>query len=402
MRASKSVWLVCVCVWLLGAGVARAQELYDVNSRHYAITTNLERHDIKGVALHMDAVFRAYTRMFSGFTARNNKPVTLYVVDSREDYTGVLEERGIDGANSGGMFFYTFQEAGLATWRSGRPAERMYHVLQHEGFHQFAHIHIGGNFPIWVNEGLAEYFGQSLLIGERLETGLVPASRLDRVKASITEERTLPFDDFIRLDNASWSQRVAGGDARTGMMYDQAWSIAHFLVHADNGKYARAFERFIKETSRGLSIDNALQNSFGTSNLDAFETAWKEWTLELEPDPVSTGTERLDFMAQGLQYLREQGVAVTNVEEMKTELRRRSFVLRKFENGLVRELKASEDDLFAAPPAARRGRTSEVVLMVDEKGETPPTLEITGLSVRMGVAWTVGADGALTYEVVYR
>ena len=387
---------------LVLSGAAHAQEFYDVNSRHYAITTNLERADVREVALHMDAVYSAYTSLFSGFRERNNKPVTLYIVDSRDDYTEVLNDKGIDGANSGGMFFYTMREAGLATWYSDRPVERMYHVLQHEGFHQFAHIRIGGNFPIWANEGLAEYFGQAILIGRRLETGLVPASRLERMKEPIRDERTLPFDDFLRLDSRSWSDRVSGGDARTGMMYDQAWSVAHFLVHADNGRYARAFEKFIRETARGMSIDSALKAAFDTTNFDAFEKAWKEYTLELEPDPISTGTERLNFMAQGLRMLHEQSITVTNVEELKAELRKRSFVVRKRQNGVLRELKSTDDDLFDPPPAARRGRESEVVLTVDEEGKTPPTIEMTEQRVRLAVEWTLEDDGTLSHEIVYR
>jgi hypothetical protein len=35
-----------------------------------------------------------------------------------------------------------------------------WHVVQHEGFHQFVAQVIRGDMPIWANEGLAEYFGE--------------------------------------------------------------------------------------------------------------------------------------------------------------------------------------------------------------------------------------------------
>ena len=43
-----------------------------------------------------------------------------------------------------------------------------WHTVQHEGFHQFAHAVIGGDIPTWLNEGLAEYFGEALFTGGRV------------------------------------------------------------------------------------------------------------------------------------------------------------------------------------------------------------------------------------------
>ncbi len=394
----------CIALALvaIAAPLASAQQTWQLNSRCYQITTDLPRGEIEVVADHMDAVFGAYTDMFSSFHVRNAQPVKLHILTTRDAYIEHMASKGVNAQNTGGVFFYSQNEAGLATWAYDREPARMWHVLQHEGFHQFAHLRIGGNFPIWANEGLAEYFGKSLLIRGRLQTGLVPSSRLARIKRAINEHRTLPFDTFIRMDDREWSRRVTGGDARTAMMYDQAWSIAHFLIHADNGRYAEAFERFIRGTSRGLQLEQALQDAFQTTNLQAFEDAWKRWTLELEPDPISTATERLEFLGHGIQFLADNDVHVTSIDQLKAELRARSFKLKRFESGFEIEFDSADDDLFQspAPPDARR---QPELTLTPARGNTLPTVSITGLGVDAHLTWVRRDEqNAFQPEVVYR
>ncbi|MEM1423171.1 MAG: DUF1570 domain-containing protein [Planctomycetota bacterium] len=378
-----------------------AQELYDVESRRYAITTNLERDEIIEVATHMDAVFDAYTGLLSGFRERNTKPVRLYIVRTREQYRELLREKGIDGTNSGGMFFASGSGAGLATWHDGRTIERVLGVLRHEGFHQFAHLRIDGNFPVWANEGLAEYFEASVLVRDRLEMGLVPASRLAEIQNAIREGETLPFDEFLKLDGATWNERLRGGDVRTGMMYTQSWSVVHFLLHGDDGKYASAFELFIRETARGMSVDNALRNAFRTSDYAAFEDAWKWWTLELEPDALSTARERLSFLARGIEWLDERDVAVSTIDELRVALRERGFRLRERTASGVREFDAADDTLFEAPAPDRRGRESAIEMVASDREGEPRSVRITGLRARVGVVWSRDDEGALTHRIVF-
>ena len=49
------------------------------------------------------------------------------------------------------------------------------------------HAFIGGDIPIWVNEGLAEFFAQGLYTGDGFVTGVIPPSRLDRLKSFIRD-----------------------------------------------------------------------------------------------------------------------------------------------------------------------------------------------------------------------
>jgi hypothetical protein len=66
--------------------------------------------------------------------------------------------------------------------------------------------------------------------------------------------------------------------------YDQAWSMVHFLVHGDDGKYQDALGRCINEISHHKSFDRAWMESFGPS--DGFEARWKNWWTNQPESPT--------------------------------------------------------------------------------------------------------------------
>ena len=154
-----------------------------------------------------------------------------------------------------------------------------WHIVQHEGFHQFAHAVIGGELPVWVNEGLAEYFGESLFTGDSFVTGVIPPDRLARIKEKIRNNTFKPVPAMMLMTSAEWNAAMQID------YYDQAWSMAHFLAHGDDGKYQAAFSNFMIDIGRGKDWQKAWQANFGSA--EGFEERWKQWWLALPDDPTA-------------------------------------------------------------------------------------------------------------------
>ncbi|HXE55950.1 MAG TPA: hypothetical protein VN541_23190, partial [Tepidisphaeraceae bacterium] len=141
-------------------------------TRHYDIHTDLDTDDVKEAAVRMTRMFEEYrlrTRGFSG-DIRNRFPFYLY--RNADDY---FDAGGLPG--SAGVFNGT----SLMAIAGDHVSNGTWHVVQHEGFHQFAAAVIRGNLPTWLNEGLAEYFGESIFTGDGYISGIIPPGRLRRV-----------------------------------------------------------------------------------------------------------------------------------------------------------------------------------------------------------------------------
>lgn len=296
------------------------------------------------------------------------------------------------------MFFASQIQGGLTTWVEDQSEEWLFHVLQHEGFHHFANLRIGGQFPIWTNEGFAEYFGHGQFVRGKLRLGVAPASRIDRLRKAIDEDAIFSLDEFLRMSLQEWNMRVRTRDRRAQTQYDQAWALVHFLLHADRGRYRQALLTYIKETSDGRDLETAAERAFGTTDFSAFQRRWVEYMQQLEPDPVSTAIERLTFFGAGLQELYSRGVTVSSIDELKQALRKIDFKHEVRDLHGVRSFDASDDSLFEPPTPENARRTPTYVLRTETRqsfeGPTLPVIEVTGIPVRVTLSWRKSGDGS--------
>jgi len=394
--------LITVAVVVLLHSTLFAQ-LREYRSYNYDVFTDLPVRQAKELSSYMDGVYGEYARRFSGFGVTRAERVRLYLFDRRETYIAFMGEQGIDAANSGGMFFVINGDAGLATFVTDQQPAQMLHTLQHEGLHQFMYQRVGSGLPIWANEGLAEYFGSAIPVRGRLRLGQFSQQSVDAIRDVVSSGDWIRFEEMLELTNQEWSRRLAGGDNRTGVMYLQAWSMAHFLVHGADGQYSPMFERFLHEIKNGLGPKDAFVRAFGTDDFARFEQAWVSFVLEnLEPDPISTAAERVEFMAAGLEALHEQGVAPETVNELRAELIDRGFRIVTGTHGAIRVLLAEDQTMYQPPVPARQRRHPPTVELIASRSERlPPGIEVRGLEVDLVLRWRLDGD-RLVHDIVYK
>ena len=367
-------------------GEREAPSLATFQSRHYDVAHNIDAREARGVAHHMDLVFDEYERRLSSFGTRNARRVRLYLLDSYDDYLAHLASNEVNGMGTGGIFFVRGGEAGLATYADGQTRRRMLGVLQHEGFHQFAFVRISSDLPPWVNEGLAEYFEQAVLVRTRFRIGQASRAKIERLQRAIEEDAIFSFEAMLAMTSAEWGGRVNASDPRAGTMYDQAWSMVHFLIHARSGRFASMFEAYLRALSQGLQREQAFERAFGTDDIASFEEAWREYVLELEADPLSTVVDNLEMLTPMIRDLHGRGEHPATVEELKEMLAASSLVIRRFDGGFVREVRASDPDLFVIPEPARRTRPASIEPLPGRSGE-PLGLEVRGLEATVRLVW---------------
>lgn len=385
-----------------GGDLARAAALRSFRTRHYEVFTDLPESEARPFAQHMDLVYSEYAKRLKAFPQRDSKLVRLYVFSSEEQYLLGLSSKGFNALNTAGIFFRTFDETGLAIFVRGYERRRMLQTLQHEGFHQFAHQRIGDTMPMWANEGLAEYFGEGLLLGRTMQTGLAPASRILRVREAINSGDIFSFEEMLTMTNAQWNARVSAGDRRAAVMYDQAWSMAHFLVHANGGRYAGPFEQYLMALGQGKTPEQAFEQAFKTKDFKAFERLWTRYMSEtIEPDPVSTAEERLGFMAEGIRILHANRVELGSVGALQAELKRCGFQVTRTSHSVVQVYHASDDELFRAPRPENPRASSSIELVRSRDRSMPPGVLIKGLRVTVELVWERGPDGEPVHDVIF-
>lgn len=374
-------------------------------SRHYVIYTNLTREETLPYGRHMDELFDQYQRRFSSFVPRNPEPMPLYLLRTREQYVRYLAGYHIDASNAGGMFFVTHAAQGLATWAESGSRLKTFRILQHEGFHQFAWNYLGPNLPVWVNEGLAQYFEDAILVNGKMQLGIPGGSRIERVHQAIDDQDLLSFDRLMHINGEHWGRTLRTNPEGASLMYAQSWSIIYYLIHAEDGKHKDAFLDYLKLLNRGNDNDQAWLLSFGTVGLAALEHDWRDYAARQQPDALATATDRLEFLGTGLRLLDEQGREMPDsIDELQDQLQRFGFRLRKRELGVTRDQSAEDEQLFRFERGGASGNPYQApfILLAPSRSDLPPRILAPGLSPEPTLIWHRDADGKLVQDIEYR
>jgi hypothetical protein len=180
---------------------------------------------------------------------------------------------------SAGVFMYSSDTGSRLMAIAGEHIDRnTWHTIQHEGFHQFIHAVIGGELPIWANEGFAEYFGESIFTGDGFVTGVVPPYRLQRLKEEMAANELKPIPKMMMLNSEQWIKELSAAN------YDQAWSMVYYLIHSDNGKLQKALGAFMVKVGHNEKWERAWLETLGPA--DQFEPQWKAYWQGLPESPT--------------------------------------------------------------------------------------------------------------------
>jgi hypothetical protein len=266
-------------------------------SRYYEVYSDLEEERVTEAVLRMSRMAEEYherTKEFSG-VIRTKFP--FYLFKNPEDY---YRNGGPPG--SFGVFMSRGGAGVLMSQGGDASRDTLWHAIQHEGFHQFARAVIGGDLPAWLNEGMAEYFGEAAFTGDGFVSGVMPPDRGRRIQNEIREKRFKSVPAMMTLSQRQWNAEIDHAN------YDMAWSMVHFLVHGDDGKYAVAFGNFIKDVGRNARPwEQSWLAHLGPA--DGFEKKWSEWWLAQDPALATRELYAKSTVAALASFLGRAGLA---------------------------------------------------------------------------------------------
>jgi hypothetical protein len=379
-------------------------------SRFYAIRSDLDRAVTARYAALLDTMYGEYTSRLDHLRRRQADVLAVYMFARQQDYLNTLRSRfGIDGTGSGGMFFVSPNGAGLAFFTERVPEEQVRHVIQHEGFHQVAWSFFANDLPIWVNEGMAEFFGMAEVLGDDVVIGQVDATALRSIQQAIKDGKHLPLASMLNMSNEAWGANVRGGDAR--LQYDQAWSMIQFLAYGDGGTYQPNFNQYLQHLNAGVPSLQAFGRAFGATGqtmVDAFEAKWKDFVMGLRASSFTSAMRSASFMAAGVQFLRGKGIQPATVEELRAALVEHGFEQRIRGHGGEIKLKATDPAMWSIPDdpqttgAAWTATKGKAKKRKKPKGATadwddgPPPLDLKTKGLKpneLRVTWTQDARG---------
>jgi len=165
---------------------------------------------------------------------------------------GYWEEKGMKrppGVFQGG------HEKNYVALRMNVRGEHRYQVV----YHEYVHLLMRLNFPplpIWLNEGLAEYFGHAVISGKSSGLGRPSSAQLNILK----RRRPIPLAELFHVDRDSPHYQE---ESKASIFYAQSWALTHLLMIGQKGANTQKLWKYLDLLKKNVPDDAAAEQAFG-------------------------------------------------------------------------------------------------------------------------------------------
>jgi Tfp pilus assembly protein PilF len=235
----------------LALGSAAPAEWVEVRSTHFDVYSDAGAQRARRVAAEFEEIRNAIGQWFP---ALEQSAVRIPIFALSTENAMFEFASGYAGRTLAGIFRHHSLRADILL-RLDVDTQHSFGVIYHEYFHAVTSHSLPG-FPIWLNEGLAEIFGNSTISENKLHLGLANRGYL----RLIGEAKLLPLERLIDPDTAGRSYRDEG---TRPLFYAQSWALTHYFLFADEGAHWPELLRYLETMAQGDAEADAWRSVFG-------------------------------------------------------------------------------------------------------------------------------------------
>lgn len=266
----------------------RAQDWISATSQHYRLVGTADDDDLQEIGVRLEGFYTAIATLFRGQPFRAPAPTTVIVLDDDDD----LEELGLMPVADG--YFLSGTNENFVILSPESRSSNPFGPILHDFFHVIARDNLP-DLPVWLVEGLAEFYSTIDFDNDQLHIGNSIATHIRLVR---DDDDRLPFADFFAT--APGSELLDELD-RNQMFYAQSWALIHFLMLRNRGPGLAETATFVHTMNAGVPFDQAFQGAFSVG----FDAVLEEFSDYF--DSRSLPVRRL-----GVEGLSEDNIAVAD------------------------------------------------------------------------------------------
>jgi tetratricopeptide (TPR) repeat protein len=218
---------------------------WKVPTEHFRVESNLPRKRVAEYGVLLEEFCKTVKDGLA--LAIPKEPLPVYIFRTRKEFKDFAKSEN-SGLTEHVVGFYRPPYKGgreyLALFDFRDDPEDTLDTLLHEATHWIIRHGSTADVPMWLNEGLAEYFGGSTYRYKKFQAGGIQDARLLWFLDMVEQGTLIPLDDLTSDDG---SKREKFGLDH----YAESWLFCHFLLHARQGSYRGAF----RDSVRGLVRD---------------------------------------------------------------------------------------------------------------------------------------------------
>lgn len=237
-------------------------------SQHFDVRSDINEHVCVRAAKLLEKFYEKFNAQIRRVAGSGGRRYPVYLFSGEAGYHAYTNELiGGRAEHTAGLYAPALKQ--LLIWNLPDIEETL-RTVRHEGFHQYFDELVPGEPPVWLDEGLAQYYEGSELVGGVWKHGQKLPARVQTLRRAPPR----PLKTFLRTKRAAFLH-----EASVGANYAQAWAFVCFLLDG-NSAHRRRLDALIDALASGKDSDASLDVAFGDADFEQLDIEFARYIRE--------------------------------------------------------------------------------------------------------------------------
>ena len=231
----------------------------EVRSPNFTVISNAGEKDARKIADQFEEIREVFHNTFAKMRVDLGKPVMVFAVKNEDSMKSLLPAFWeVKGHMHPGGVYQPAEEKHFVVVRTNIEGPNPYEIVYHEYTHALMNINFR-DLHLWLNEGIAEFFGNSTIHDNYVEIGKIAPYHLQILQ----EHKLIPIPTLLQADHSS---PYYNENNRASLFYAESWAIVHYLEMDPDARKRNLLHDFLVAYDAGGSYVDAAQKTFGDLN----------------------------------------------------------------------------------------------------------------------------------------
>jgi len=299
----RPLQLLCVITCLAVVARAKTESWLEVRTPHFTVVSNANEKESRHVADQFERMQAVFQRAFPSVEVDPGSPIIVIAVKDKKDFQALEPEAYLAKGqlNLSGLFLRA-ADKNYVLLRLDAEGEHPYATVYHEYTHLVA-SRAEEWLPLWLDEGLAEFYQNTEIREKEVLTGEPSAENLQLLR----QNRLLPLTTLLAVDRNSPYYHE---DNKGSIFYAESWALTHYLQIKDWQEKTDNLKNYLLLVSNKVDAVTAATRTFGDlkvlqKNLERYVSQAGFFHVRM---PGNTEVDTTGFKVQGLTLVQADAI----------------------------------------------------------------------------------------------
>jgi TonB family protein len=232
---------------------AKPPEWVEVRTPNFIVVSNAGEKQARKVAAQFEQIRTVFRQLLENANKHPSPLIIIMAVKDEASMRELLPEYWTKAhSHPAGLFSARLNNFYAAVQLDAR---NPYDTIYHEYYHTISVPYVP-NLPVWLSEGLAEFYGHTEIAEDDVRMGQADALSLQELR----NNTFIPLDVLFKVDQSSPYYNEAN---KASIFYEESWVLAHYLLIGDRMVHRPMLDAYLNALGRGSDPEEAAKMAFG-------------------------------------------------------------------------------------------------------------------------------------------